>query len=255
MNFYEICKQGDFNQAIEIFSKSTNLTYAYLKEGLYGACDGGHMKLVNFFIEKGATDWNRGMDHACFAGHLKIVKLMIRKGATRLDLYRSCLQGHTKIVDFLVNKGSTDWEGGLYGACLGGHMELVTLMATKALEWDHGLCAACERGHIEIVKFMITKGATNWDMGLYNAWLYNHAEIEKMMIDNGATNISSLYGWSDSKEKIIGLLYMNLEVEKLKTINGFDKLQSEITLTKTSILKSQVLLPDLLTIVAKYIIL
>ncbi len=50
--------------------------------GLYRACEGGHMDIVELMIERGATNWNWGLYGACEGGHMDIVKLMIERGAT-----------------------------------------------------------------------------------------------------------------------------------------------------------------------------
>jgi hypothetical protein len=54
--------------------------------GLQGACRGGHMGLVQLMIKKGAKWWNGGFAGACQYGHLDLVRLMIEKGATSFDV-------------------------------------------------------------------------------------------------------------------------------------------------------------------------
>jgi hypothetical protein len=49
--------------------------------GLEGACQGGHPGLAQLMIDKGANDWNYGLEGACQMGHLILVQLMISKGA------------------------------------------------------------------------------------------------------------------------------------------------------------------------------
>ena len=48
-----------------------------------GACQGGHMEIVNLMISKGANDWNWGL-HMCMPKevHMEIINLMISKGAS-----------------------------------------------------------------------------------------------------------------------------------------------------------------------------
>ncbi len=71
----KMCKKGKY---IEIFKDKLNWNY-----GLYGACRGGNLKLVNLMIQKGANDWNCGLNCACKGGNLNIVNLMIKKGANK----------------------------------------------------------------------------------------------------------------------------------------------------------------------------
>ena len=77
--------------------------------GLYGACQGGHMDIVNLMIEKGADRWNSGLVYACSGGHIAIVKLMIEKGANQWNwgLEAACVGGHIDIVKIMIEKGAT----------------------------------------------------------------------------------------------------------------------------------------------------
>ncbi len=69
----EIYKKGKY---IEIFKVELDWDY-----GLFGACEGGYLDIINLMIEKGAGDWNRGLNNACKSGNLNIINLMIEKGA------------------------------------------------------------------------------------------------------------------------------------------------------------------------------
>ncbi len=44
------------------------------------AAIGGHKDLVDFFIAKGANDWNLGMRHAASGGHKDLVDFFVAKG-------------------------------------------------------------------------------------------------------------------------------------------------------------------------------
>ena len=53
--------------------------------GLEGACEGGNKETVEMMIEKGANNWNEGLEGACEGGNKEIVDLMIEKGADDLN--------------------------------------------------------------------------------------------------------------------------------------------------------------------------
>jgi hypothetical protein len=76
------------------------------KNGLYGACEGGHMHLLQFFIAKGANHWNWGLYSASKGGQLHIVKFLIEKGANNWDwgLHYAIRGGNTNLVEFFKNK-------------------------------------------------------------------------------------------------------------------------------------------------------
>jgi len=50
---------------------------------MLGAAEGGHRDLVDFFISKGANDWNLAMYYAALGGHRDLVDFFKRKMQTR----------------------------------------------------------------------------------------------------------------------------------------------------------------------------
>ncbi len=90
-DFYDLCFYGNYEKISTIENDDWNW-------GLRGACEGGHMDMVELMIERGATNWNYGLYGACRGGHMDIVELMIERGAA-------------------------NWNCGLYYACYGGHMK------------------------------------------------------------------------------------------------------------------------------------
>ncbi len=99
---------------------------------LFEACENGDREQVDKLIEKGATywGWDYGLCGACQGGHLDLVNLMIENGARRwnLGLMGACRGGHLELTNLIIEKGADDWNYGLGGACYGGHLELVNLM-------------------------------------------------------------------------------------------------------------------------------
>jgi len=162
----ELFKLGYYERCSEILNNIITLglndiDLCRLTTCLFGeACKGGHIDIVKFMIEKGATDYNYGLRGTCEGGNVEIVNLMIKQGATDWDegLYFACLGGHMEIVKLMIKCEATDWYSGLRGACKGGHMEIVKLMIKcEATDWYSGLIRACKGGNIEIVKRMIEK--------------------------------------------------------------------------------------------------
>jgi hypothetical protein len=78
---------------------------------------------------------------ACRLGHRELVILMIQKGADDWDigLNIACQRGHRELVELMVQKGTNNWDFGLWGACEGGQRYLAELMIQKGLMtgiWD-----------------------------------------------------------------------------------------------------------------------
>ncbi len=118
---------------------------------------------IRLLIAKNYTNWNYGLYGACRGGHVNMVNLMIEKGANNWDfgLYGACVGGHLNMVNLMIEKGANDWNWGLRNACLKGHMPVVKLMIKMGAKyWNDGLCCACKEGHTDIINLMIQKGAS-----------------------------------------------------------------------------------------------
>lgn len=164
--------------------------------GLAGACEGGHLAIIDLMIANGAKYWDGGMRCACSGGQLEIAKLMIAKGSTNWEngMAEACYAGHIEIVELMILHGATDWNCGLAQACVGGHRAIVKLMIAKgATDWNWGMERACKGGHLQIVELMISKGANNWNGGIIVAAIGRHLEIVELMISKGATYFDQLF--------------------------------------------------------------
>lgn len=196
--------------------------YAYnWNYGLKGACRGGHQKLAEWTIEKGANDWNMGLKGACWGGHQKLAEWSIEKGANDWDmgLVAACRGGHRKLAEWMIEKGAKFqnlagigqiWLDGFYAACKGDHIDLVEWMFEKVnlmpieqhliigfgdftelnlFLFDQGLFIACEKGHRNLVELMIKKveGKTRClNSGLSGACYGGNPDLVERMIEEGA---------------------------------------------------------------------
>jgi len=162
------CYEGDVKKVqLEIISDYQWLLQgryrsSRLNKGLYYACKGGHVAIIELLISRGANDIESGMSGACESGHLAIVKLMISKGAHDWNwaLGTACRFGHIAIVQFMLFQGAQNLEWGLRRACEGGHLAIVELLISKGAttNWNWALECACDYGQLAIVKFWICKG-------------------------------------------------------------------------------------------------
>ncbi|KAH6881080.1 hypothetical protein B0T10DRAFT_518795 [Thelonectria olida] len=184
---------------------------------LQAASAGGHDKIVQLLLEKGA-DVNAGkygsaLQAAAARGHDKIVQLLLEKGADvnmEGGHYGSALQaasagGHDKIVQLLLEKGAdVNAEGGQYGSALQaasaeGHDKIVQLLLEKGAGvnaegrcYGSALQAASFRGHNKIVQLLLEKGAdVNAKGGEYGSALQaasygGHDKIVQLLLEKGA---------------------------------------------------------------------
>jgi hypothetical protein len=103
---------------------------------LYKASKQGHKDLVQFFIDKGANDWNWALSGASLGGHKDLVEFFINKGANdwNMALYAASIGGHKDLVQLFIDKGANDWKWALCYAKLGGHRDLVEFFNQKMSE-------------------------------------------------------------------------------------------------------------------------
>ena len=133
-------RNGDEAICNDVENISTDIC---INDGLWGACEGGHMVVVEKMIACGANDWNFGLLGACEGGHMAVVEKMISCGALwwNMGLREACYGGHMVVVENMITKGADNWDLGLYWACYGGHMAVVEKMiacgATKICCKEH----------------------------------------------------------------------------------------------------------------------
>ena len=58
--------------------------------GLEGACEGGNKEIIELMIEKGANDLNWGLQIACNGGNKEIAKIMKQKGGNNDEYHDGC---------------------------------------------------------------------------------------------------------------------------------------------------------------------
>ncbi len=81
MSLYYVCKSsGNIEEVNRLVKLGADLNY-----GLYGACIGGHLDIVNLMVKLGANHFNWGLHYACCGGHLDLVNLMIKSGANNFN--------------------------------------------------------------------------------------------------------------------------------------------------------------------------
>ena len=73
------------------------------------AAKAGDKKLIEFLIDKGADDWNRGMLRAIESGKLSLVKYFVIKGANHhwdTGLRYSAREGDIEMAEYFLKKGA-----------------------------------------------------------------------------------------------------------------------------------------------------
>lgn len=282
---YNACENGHMSVVQLIISASGGLEGSNIytwSHALQWACQSGNMDLVRLIISKieGSDEsskiytpiWNMGFIKACNFNNTPIVQLMISKGANdwHNGLGNACYNGHISIVKLILESQpsgprgpeiSVNWNYQFEWACSGGCIEIVQLMISKGADsWNNGLENACKNGHIDIVKLVLSYGANKLDTALFNAYLNGHMNIVHLLISNSAkTGVKSvnLGNIKDAKwpsREVIKLIDLGTCLDAFVQIKGYQDLVGLASKARNLVLKANVLIPDLLMIVAKCII-
>jgi hypothetical protein len=162
LSWEQACRQGDQAQANRLLPNKSHYDRSI---GLAWAAEHNHLSLVQFFIDKGANNWNRALAEAAKGGHLPVVQFLIDKGANNWNwaLAYAASGGHLPLVQFFIDKGANDWNWALAGAASGGQLLLVQFLIDKgANDWNRALAEAAFGGHLPVVQLLIECGATKW---------------------------------------------------------------------------------------------
>jgi len=127
--------------------------------------------LISEFLFNNRNDFDKELifDIACKDGSMNILNFMIDKGLINPNrgFWRVCYYGYMELIYLLINKGANDWNTGLLNACSGGHINVVKYLIEKGANClDNGLLYAFIYGHADIVNLLIEKGADNWNYRL-----------------------------------------------------------------------------------------
>jgi ankyrin repeat protein len=131
-----------------------------------------NIEMCNYFIEKGANNFNESLLEAVANEKLKSVNLMIEKGA---NCWNAALTNFTsiEILKILIEKGANNWSRAMIIAIHNNDTKLCKFFIEKGIldgcdmDFNSGLRCAIENDRVELINLMLEKGANN----LYNGFL------------------------------------------------------------------------------------
>lgn len=193
------CASGNVELFVKYFDfdfglvSTTKTVSEYMDYYLPHACVGHNMCMINYLVNRGATNWKDCFNTACRGNHLEIVELVITNcGDMDLDwnsgLYAACAGGCVEIAKLMLQKGATvnNYNDILYQSCMSGSLGIIELMISQGVNnWDNGLCGACYYGHPEVAELMINKGAANFKYALKLACIQHNTDVAKVIITSG----------------------------------------------------------------------
>lgn len=159
----------------------------FLNINMLRAIKAGDVPSVEYCIAQGACAWCQGLLMAVRFNNEGLTRFFIDMGAT--DFNRALLiaagEGHTELVQILLAEGACNQDaldGALYQAIECGHSHLVNyFIELGANKWDVALKAAVEYGKKEFIDLFINKGATNIREMEYRARRCEQYEIADLL--------------------------------------------------------------------------
>jgi len=164
--FYDACAKGDLKYIKE---QSLINSGGLIDYGLYHASLNGHKNVCDYLIaERGANNFNHALCGALYGNQPKLVDFFIEKGANDFNcLWYACSSGNEKLVKLILDKGGKDYLIGLNGACKHGHLNI----AKKMIDYEtvaqnkfdcrnikQGFWNACQKNHLEIMIYLYKIG-------------------------------------------------------------------------------------------------
>jgi hypothetical protein len=180
---------------------------------------GGHLDLVNHFIELGASaKEGSAIRKAAFWGHVDVVKCLVGFGADGKDawVFRDAVSGgHLDVINCLLELGANPknfWA--LRMAARNGRLHIVKLLVELgAYPTDPVVLAdAAENGHLAVVDFLCKLGADPTS-ALNEAASAGHLDVFNLLVKFGADPTTSdvLYwaeegGHTNIKNRVVELM-------------------------------------------------
>jgi len=120
-----------------------------------------NISLVNYAIEQGADNYNKGLIYA------------IR---------------HDNFVDFFISLGATNYYESMIEAIYNNNLRLVKYFVNQygAKDYNAGLMCAVLNGNDNLMNYFIKQGARNWNLGYLGARCRKCVESMNFFIDKGA---------------------------------------------------------------------
>lgn len=126
------------------------------------AAENGHLEVLKFLYNIGATCSTSSMIWAASNGHLDVLKFLHSVGVkcTERAMYYAAMKGHLDVLKFLHSIGVTCDEDAMDYAARNKHIDVLKFLhsigakcSTNAIDW------AAEKGHLDVIKLLLSIGA------------------------------------------------------------------------------------------------
>lgn len=174
--------------------------------GLTFATQVGDMKLVEKMLSKGALP-GFGLMGAAVKGDKKLVDYFIEIGATDLasGLVKAAEYGHKDLVDYFISLGAHP-KYGVIGAGLSRDDDMFNYIISK---YPVNLNQALLRANFGPIRYLIRKGANNLNQALVSYARRGNLRGVRILLSEGATNIEEARDAAAINGKTAVVEYLN----------------------------------------------
>lgn len=174
---------------------------------LSSACQGGSMKIIILVMTylPGEIDWREGLCGACRGGHIDVIKIMMEKhNGSLVDAMNSvCGSGNVESMKFVLERfrresTAADWTGWLMAACRNENSDMIefifdNIQDDSKIRWNSVLSEARNNPDVELIRKLINKGAVVDRGNLYFACEAGYLDIVDLMLDSLHDDSSAMW--------------------------------------------------------------
>lgn len=189
-------KMGDLKNVKRAIRKgATNLNSA-----LMAATSHNQKKVVDYLVEKVEDNpderernhsWTVALGGAVKGGHVDLIEFFLEKGAVKTPIMYelAARQGSPEVLKFFDYNTRRKQKDGLLGAARGGHLELVKdfFSMLDNVDPNKAFVEAAKGGHIEVMDYLLDKGAFLLSVAIEKAAQKGQLSSVKYILEKDST--------------------------------------------------------------------
>eukprot|EP00180_Rhodochaete_pulchella_P000509 Plantae.Rhodophyta-Rhodochaete_pulchella.ctg136.p1 GENE.Plantae.Rhodophyta-Rhodochaete_pulchella.ctg136~~Plantae.Rhodophyta-Rhodochaete_pulchella.ctg136.p1 ORF type:complete len:1128 (+),score=134.65 Plantae.Rhodophyta-Rhodochaete_pulchella.ctg136:463-3384(+) len=229
---------GVFDLILDPGEHDTNYCDSGDRTQLYEVAKHGHKEIIKRLLSRGRLDIDSGLHGACEGGHLDVVEMLLSEGVDPdcrdssgdTPLFLAAGYKHEHCIDILIKHDARNMDSGLRGACAGGHLDILESMLERGADVDgrgnNGwtpLYWAAIYDRKDCLERLLANDAADVDSGLRGASEGGHLQTVSLMVDKGADvdcrdpsgrtplHLAARYGHNDCIEYLLGYDWVDFD--------------------------------------------
>jgi hypothetical protein len=163
----------------------------YHQQGLYGAALGGHIHIIDMFLDKAFAP-QVANDYAGRGGHIHVINYLATKGPEFTDpngaMYMACRYRRLACIDALRAYNPREMYA-ILGACEGKHVDVALMFVHDDVSSEYTLRVAWQQRAYDICEAVIKRGLCEPNRLMQYAY---DARLLRWIVELGVTDYSTL---------------------------------------------------------------